>query len=263
MNNLEFINGLKFFQKGKFHQAIDAFMKSIEKNPNNADSYNHIGLSYDCLSEHSLAIENYEKATNICIEFNDLNSAGKMKVHKADSMIKISLFNEAELLIDEILDSNVNLIVKAQAFSILITSLILQGKYNEALKKLDADGLPYLVYFQDINDNFGLGIISMLRARLYTYILDYDSAILSFESARYLLKGKKSSIAELDNNYGEFLLLENNPKDALRYFKKSWKYFKKYNPSYSINVIKNLSEAYRKIGDEKKTDYWMKLLNEI
>ncbi len=261
MNNLEFIIGLKFFQKGKFNHAINAFKKSIEKNPKNADSYNHIGLCYDCISKHDLAIEYFNKASVICLEFNDFISSCRMKVHMADSMIKSSLYNEAEVIITKILNSDVNSLVKAQAFTILINSLILQKKYNYALQKLKEEGLRYIIALQDNKDNFGVGIFSMLRARVYTALFNSDNALLSFETARYLLKGNKSAIAELDNNYGEFLLLENNPKEALRYFKNSWKYFKKHNPSYSINVIKNLSVAYRKIGNEKKSDYWMKLLD--
>lgn len=257
MSDSAFQLGYRLFLAGKFERAIEAFQQAAQINPQNADAYNHLGLCYDALAQYDKAIRNYQKATGICERHGDKDSAAAMKVHLADTLIVADRYEEGATVLQEVITANVEDEVKAQAFSILATSLILQDRPDEALEKLK-EGQIYLMELQYAEHQFGSGIFAMIRARIYTGKNDFPKALMNFDMARSMLRGNSSAMAELDNYFGEFLSANGEPKKALKHFKRSWKYFGKHKPSYARYVARNIADTYNQMGKTGKADSWRK-----
>jgi tetratricopeptide (TPR) repeat protein len=62
--------GTTFFEKGSYHEAIDAYSKAIELNPDGGDAYKGRGFAYLGLKDDKHAIEDFSKA----IELNSQDS---------------------------------------------------------------------------------------------------------------------------------------------------------------------------------------------
>jgi tetratricopeptide (TPR) repeat protein len=57
--------GLAYTELDKFKEAIEAYKKAIEINPDNYETYNNMGCAYVGLSEFEEAIEAFKKAIEI------------------------------------------------------------------------------------------------------------------------------------------------------------------------------------------------------
>ena len=54
-----------------WNEAINAYNKAIDLNPNDASAYNNRGLAYDNLDKNNLAIADYEKAIELNPKYGD------------------------------------------------------------------------------------------------------------------------------------------------------------------------------------------------
>jgi tetratricopeptide (TPR) repeat protein len=62
----------------RWNEALNAYNKAIELNPNDASAYNNRGLAYDNLDKNDLAIADYSKAIELNPEYGDaFNNLGK------------------------------------------------------------------------------------------------------------------------------------------------------------------------------------------
>jgi tetratricopeptide (TPR) repeat protein len=61
----EIQKGNTFFDKGSYHEAIDAFSKAIELNPQSPNNYYHRGLSYESLGNHQQAVIDFINAARM------------------------------------------------------------------------------------------------------------------------------------------------------------------------------------------------------
>jgi tetratricopeptide (TPR) repeat protein len=62
----------------RWNEALNAYNKAIELNPNDASAYNNRGLAYDNLDKNDLAIADYEKAIELNPKYGDaFNNRGK------------------------------------------------------------------------------------------------------------------------------------------------------------------------------------------
>lgn len=62
----------------RWNEALNAYHKAIELNPNDASAYNHRGLAYYNLNKNNLAIADYDKAIELNPEYGDaFNNRGK------------------------------------------------------------------------------------------------------------------------------------------------------------------------------------------
>jgi tetratricopeptide (TPR) repeat protein len=57
--------GNKFYGQRKYAQAIDAYTKAIENNPNDFGLYNNRGIAYHATEEYEKAIADYNKAAEL------------------------------------------------------------------------------------------------------------------------------------------------------------------------------------------------------
>ena len=57
--------GAKYFDKGKYNQAIDVYKKALDIEPENVDVLIKLGLSYRHLEAYDTAIDFYDQALNI------------------------------------------------------------------------------------------------------------------------------------------------------------------------------------------------------
>ena len=55
----------------RWNEALSAYNKAIEQNPNDASAYNNRGLAYDNLDKKDLAIADYEKAIELNPKYGD------------------------------------------------------------------------------------------------------------------------------------------------------------------------------------------------
>jgi tetratricopeptide (TPR) repeat protein len=254
MQDSAFILGYRLFLAGKFENSIKFLNQSIQVNPQNADAYNHIGLCYDAIGKYDNAVTNYQKAISICERYGDEANSSRMKIHKAESLIVSGMYDEGDDILNELIDSDLDNVVKAQALSMLSTSLFLQNKPNDALELLK----EWQMYLPDNERPFITGIFAMIRGRIYTNLEGSSHALLNFDLARMNLKNNKSAIAELNYYYGEYLFITDDLKNAIKYLKLSWKYFKKHKPSFASKVVKKIAEVYNKMGKKRKADSWLK-----
>ena len=70
-----------------WNEALNAYNKAIELNPNDASAYNNRGLAYDNLDKNDLAIADYEKAIELNPKYGDAfnnigNSYGRRGYYK-------------------------------------------------------------------------------------------------------------------------------------------------------------------------------------
>ena len=54
-----------------WNEALNAYNKVVEQNPNDASAYNNRGLAYDNLEKNDLAIADYEKAIELNPQYGD------------------------------------------------------------------------------------------------------------------------------------------------------------------------------------------------
>ena len=71
----------------RWNEALNAYNKAIELNPNDASAYNNRGLAYDNLDKNDLAIADYEKAIELNPKYRDAfnnigNSYGRRGYYK-------------------------------------------------------------------------------------------------------------------------------------------------------------------------------------
>ena len=55
----------------RWNEALNAYNKAIDLNPNDASAYNNRGLAYDNLDKDDLAIADYEKAIELNPKYGD------------------------------------------------------------------------------------------------------------------------------------------------------------------------------------------------
>ena len=92
--------GNKYYDKGKFDQAIDFYKRILEIEPENKDALIKIGLSYRQKEEYDTAIQWYDKVLEIDpedkIAINNIGYALECKANTAeDSELKDSLMDQA------------------------------------------------------------------------------------------------------------------------------------------------------------------------
>ena len=89
-----FDNGVIFFKKGQYQNAIDAFSELIELAPNHADAFKNRGVSYMKQEKFDLAIKDFETAKKIFPELKGLYSnLGVAWYHKKEYAKAIKNYN--------------------------------------------------------------------------------------------------------------------------------------------------------------------------
>ena len=61
--------GLQFFNKGKYREAIDVWLKELELDYQNAHIVNDIGIAYRRLGEHTISIQYHKRAIELDLNF--------------------------------------------------------------------------------------------------------------------------------------------------------------------------------------------------
>ena len=56
---------MALFKERKYKEAVDAFSSVLETEPDNADVYNNLGVSYSCLGNFEQAENFYTKAIEL------------------------------------------------------------------------------------------------------------------------------------------------------------------------------------------------------
>jgi len=70
--------GRQAIDANRWNEALNAYDKAIELNPDNASFYNNRGLAYDNLDKNDLAIADYKKAIELNPKYGDaFNNLGK------------------------------------------------------------------------------------------------------------------------------------------------------------------------------------------
>jgi tetratricopeptide (TPR) repeat protein len=70
--------GRQAIDANRWNEALNAYDKAIELNPDNASAYNNRGLAYDHLDKNDLAIADYKKAIELNPKYGDaFNNLGK------------------------------------------------------------------------------------------------------------------------------------------------------------------------------------------
>ena len=120
--------GRKAIDAKRWNEALNAYSKAIELNPNDASAYNNRGLAYDNLDKNDLAIADYSKAIELNPEYGDaFNNLGKTFSRLGDYKRAILYYDRAIELNRKDADAYYN---RGDAFSRLGNS-----KYaNEDLK---------------------------------------------------------------------------------------------------------------------------------
>jgi tetratricopeptide (TPR) repeat protein len=251
MVDRSFTKGFKLYKSGKFEHAIEKFKKAIIDNPVNADAYNHIGLCYDAMGQYERAIENYLKASEICRNHGDEESAMAMDIHRADSLVAVGRSEEGETIIRDILNTNTSDNIRAQATSILAVSLCNREKYDEAIEILE-NARTRIIGTVIEEKTFSSGILAMMRGFVETRKGNFDSAFKFLDIARSNLLKDESAMAELNNYFGEVYMGWGNAQKGLEYFLKSWKYMSVHKPNWADSVVApNISKARKQIGEKK------------
>ncbi|KAI8060077.1 hypothetical protein BC940DRAFT_312921 [Gongronella butleri] len=86
--------GVCYFQMGKHQDAIDAFQKSLQLDPNSADAHTNIASAYLMMSKVQPAITHLEKASN----FNPLD--GEIQFNLGRVYEATGKFDEAKLRLE-------------------------------------------------------------------------------------------------------------------------------------------------------------------
>ena len=63
--------GRRAIDAKRWHEALNAYNKAIDLNPNDASAYNNRGLAYDNLDKDDQAIADYDKAIDLNPEYGD------------------------------------------------------------------------------------------------------------------------------------------------------------------------------------------------
>jgi len=251
MMDKPFEKGFKLFKKGGFERAIEKFTQSTADNPADADAYNHIGLCYDALGEYDRAIENYLKASDICRRHGDEESRVVMDIHRAESLMHGGRYEEGEMILRDILNTNVGDIIKAQAVSILAPALCHHGGHDEAIAILEEARLCIAGSVFE-GGTFTLGVLAMVRGYVEIRKGNFDSAFKYLDIARSDLLNEESAMAELNNYFGEVYMGWGNAQKALEYFQKSWKYMCVHKPSWANSVVApNVAKAHKQTAEKK------------
>jgi tetratricopeptide (TPR) repeat protein len=92
--------GHQAIDANRWSEALNAYDKAIELNPNDASAYNNRGLAYDNLDKNDLAIANYKKAIELNPKYGDaFNNLGK-------TFIKLGDYQRATLYYDRAIELN-------------------------------------------------------------------------------------------------------------------------------------------------------------
>jgi tetratricopeptide (TPR) repeat protein len=70
----EHIKGCKYYEDGKYKEAIEAFNKALEFSPKYAEVFNGLGLAYAKKGDLKQAIENYNEAIRLVPEYAEAYS---------------------------------------------------------------------------------------------------------------------------------------------------------------------------------------------
>ena len=80
----------------RWNEALNAYDKAIEINPNDATAYNNRGLVYDNLDKNDMAIADYKKAIELNPEYGDaFNNLGKTYGRHGDYLRAILYYDRA------------------------------------------------------------------------------------------------------------------------------------------------------------------------
>lgn len=63
-----FRRGLRADEEGRYEDAIKAYLKALEREPENAATYNNMGVAYNNLNENERALEKYNRAIELTPE---------------------------------------------------------------------------------------------------------------------------------------------------------------------------------------------------
>ncbi|MBR5913539.1 MAG: tetratricopeptide repeat protein [Selenomonadaceae bacterium] len=166
----KFKEGQKIYNNNDFEKAILKFNEVIELNPNHAETYNLLGMSYYRLGKFEKAVENYTKA----IELNPKNASNYSG--RGFSYEELGKYEEALADFQEAgrVFPNYRHIGK-----IISNIYFKMGRYEESLAEI-TDDIDRYEFIDRGHPDFG-GYVQ--RAKIYKELKKYDEAIADCNKA--------------------------------------------------------------------------------
>jgi tetratricopeptide (TPR) repeat protein len=85
------------FDKGLYKQAIQWYLRALEKDPANGTAYYEIGRTFEACGQSDLALEYYEKAINVDPDMTSAwNNKGKILYERGQRAAAIECLRKAE-----------------------------------------------------------------------------------------------------------------------------------------------------------------------
>jgi len=227
--------GSKYFDKGKFNEAINVYKKALNLEPKNVDVLIKIGLSYRHLEEYEIAIDYYDKVLEIEPDNKTaLNNIGYVmevrgEIEDAIEMYKKSL--EIDPNYDIPLVNLTNIYFDRKEYTNAITV------FKDALK------------IDPLNTANWIDL-----GRAYRFLEKYEKAIMAYSKALKLENNSKIAW----NNLGWVYFCTNENEKAIEAYTRSLEIDWLYDLPFS-----NLIKIYKKMIEEDSKDsiMWKNIAN--
>ncbi|RMG66524.1 MAG: tetratricopeptide repeat protein [Calditrichaeota bacterium] len=232
-------DGIAYFQKQKFREAVREWRAALKLIPNDAEVHNYLGIAYHRLGLLDSAIVAHRQAVRLdSLYYQAWNNLGYIYFLKGQYDSALVYFEKAVAINPTYAQAKTNLQkcreilagkIPLRAFALLqeaekADSLPLQLKYYRAALSVDSN-------YTDAWNNLGV---------TYAYLGEPDSAMDCFYRA---LKLNPNHVQAL-NNLGYMLDLSGRYEEAIRFFKRALE----VDPGF-VTALINLGDAYFHKGD--------------
>lgn len=256
-NNIAAINS----QKGYIRSSIAQHYKLIEINNNNkkdknmfASSYSNLGYCFMEISLYDSALYYFTKAVKINSSINDLTSLSSNYYNLATINSNVGNYEKAFYYLDEIEKKDLPKKLNVGSLILCLKSTIYEKQNNiDSLKK-------YVLLAKnkclEEGDNF-----TLLSVLINEY--KYNIKIKNYTLAENILKEGLSLTKKISANsfltkflgyFGELYVLQNNNKEALKFYDEALIESLKYNGYFEFSsLIKTTADLNSKLGNFEKS----------
>ncbi|MHA1852016.1 MAG: tetratricopeptide repeat protein, partial [Candidatus Heimdallarchaeaceae archaeon] len=212
------------------------------------------------MGQHPNARNHFERAKKLFMQYHDYHRGFRALIAVADSYLYLNEYDKASKIYEEAYTQIVNISNKKQfvkALVEIVNGLYRQGKYSEALKRINQiETLSEEIVYQK-----GKTDALKLRAKLYiAQNKNVEEQIFLLQSCQILYAeiGDEGNIADCSLLLGEIYTLLNMPKIATKYIEEAKVFYLKVNDTMKIAEIKEL-QANFDITDGKFDEALVKL----